>query len=108
MTEETSNVAARSVLGRLSPDMQIAFSGEPGGGSLTITGNVADQDQMDALLTVLRVMYGWMTPVRDSDRSGEAGETPQSGSTVGESAGLKGIAQPAASPTPDSHSQDHP
>jgi hypothetical protein len=30
---------------------------------------------------------------RDSDGSGEAGETPKSGSTEGDSAGLKGIAQ---------------
>lgn len=29
----------------------------------------------------------------DSDRSGEAGETPQSGSTEGKSAGLEGIAR---------------
>lgn len=36
---------------------------------------------------------------RDSDRSGEASET-QRGSTAGESAGLQGIANPAASPTP--------
>lgn len=33
-------------------------------------------------------------PRCDSDRSGEAGETVKQGSTVGESAGLQGIAQP--------------
>jgi hypothetical protein len=31
-----------------------------------------------------------VAPPRDSDRSGEAGETPESGSTVGESAGPSG------------------
>jgi len=64
------------------------------------TVNLSFMDLSDA--DAFRLLQSWMAicDARDSDRSGEAGET-RSGSTEGKSAGLQGIAQPPSKDTPN-------
>jgi hypothetical protein len=76
----------KSVLGRLSDGFTISIATTAETGTMHLNGPINSQDELDALVTVLGVVRGWLTPPSDSDRSGEAGETG-TGSTVGESAG---------------------
>jgi len=80
-----------SVSQRLPKDFSLTFSGDGHGATIALSCLITSDDELDAVVECLGVVAVWM-PRRDSDGSGEAGET-QGGSTEGDSADPKGIAR---------------